>query len=76
MNVVRGDHIVGADKPKRFFASKPNAGNGADRAFRYLWRFMSCHLRQRLERSVAIERLERLEQLSVDSGGNVPDMTR
>ena len=38
-------------------------GTRADRAFRYLWKFIRCHLHQRLERSAAIERLELTSEL-------------
>ena len=36
-------------------------GDGADRSSRKTWKFMLCHLLKRLERSAAVERLERLE---------------
>jgi hypothetical protein len=50
-------------------------GTRADRAFRYLWKFIRRHLHQRLDRSGAIERLERLEQTFLGIGQSVPDVT-
>jgi hypothetical protein len=62
MDVVGGHHIVEHGQTKAFFGlKKPNAGNGVGRGFRETWKFNRFYFLKRLERSGAIERLERLK---------------